>query len=406
MYLHFRIYYIALLIISSSTYMLKASSPEIMIDKIISNYEKNKYFTFNIEKKSKPFFQKDTTISNFESKMIKNDSDIFVNGSIWFSMKNVYETYYNMENIYQVNHSTKSIYIRSFITDSIKANPDLKREYYLDYFWDSNNFFIKPQILSKVLQDTTLRLRIDTILNDNSAKWKLTVFYVDEGEFSDIKKTYFIGEDYYINKIQLSIESHGEYQFDEWIYKNLEHSIIETSQLNKRIEKYLRDYNIIDKNSNYTENRKDSFLPVGSLAPSFDGYYFQEERNINIDEYKGKLIILDFWYMSCYACHLAIPSLIEMNNKYSDKGLVVLGINHYDSLDAKREILTKFIKNREINYPIILTDKSDKEKYQVYGYPTLFLIDRSGKVVFSGQGYSENKMKELEEIIKSLIKTE
>lgn len=74
----------------------------------------------------------------------------------------------------------------------------------------------------------------------------------------------------------------------------------------------------------------------------------------------------------------------------------MIGIDPYDS---DKKDLAAFLKKRGVTYTILLSDRDLPVKYHVSGYPTLYLVDRTGKFVFSQSGYSEEMEKVLEELI-------
>ena len=86
-----------------------------------------------------------------------------------------------------------------------------------------------------------------------------------------------------------------------------------------------------------------------------------------------------------------------MYDKYKDKGLKIISI---DPVDTKEDNIAKFITEHKISYPILSGDKNTAKDYHVSYYPTMYLIDKNGKIIYSEVGYKKGMEAELEEIIK------
>jgi thiol-disulfide isomerase/thioredoxin len=116
-------------------------------------------------------------------------------------------------------------------------------------------------------------------------------------------------------------------------------------------------------------------------------------KDVSLADYKGKVVFLNFWATWCGPCQDEIPSLIEMQNKYAAKGFTVIGI----AMDEEgKSVVAPFVANERyeangqkvlINYPILLgTDEAADKFGGIMGYPTSFLLSRSGKVLTKFQG--------------------
>ncbi len=109
-----------------------------------------------------------------------------------------------------------------------------------------------------------------------------------------------------------------------------------------------------------------------------------EGKTVKLSDYKGKIIIIDFWATWCPPCRKGIPDLIELQKAYS-KDLVIVGI----SLDQERTLkdLKPFIENYGINYPVVLgNEKVVKDYGGVNAIPTSFVIDQKGFIIDSHVG--------------------
>jgi thiol-disulfide isomerase/thioredoxin len=101
-------------------------------------------------------------------------------------------------------------------------------------------------------------------------------------------------------------------------------------------------------------------------------------KPVNFSQFKGKVVVLDFWATWCGPCRSEIPGYVMLQEKYQDKGLVIIGV----SLDQDGpEVVKKFIGDFRVNYPIVLADEKIVHAYGDVEYlPTTFIIDRTGKI--------------------------
>ncbi len=118
-----------------------------------------------------------------------------------------------------------------------------------------------------------------------------------------------------------------------------------------------------------------------------------DDKEVPLSQYKGKVVLVNFWATWCEPCQIEIPWLIEMQQKYSSRGFTVLGVDVDD--EGKKAVAPYVAKERfnvngqklPMNYPILLGNDAVADKFGgLLGYPTSFLISRDGKVVKRVQG--------------------
>jgi len=113
-----------------------------------------------------------------------------------------------------------------------------------------------------------------------------------------------------------------------------------------------------------------------ALAPDFtlpqpDG------ESLHLSAYRGKVVLLDFWATWCYPCREEIPHLVDLQQKYGDRGLQVLGISMDDSPDP----VGPFYQQFHMNYPVVMGTAKTGESYGgILGLPITFLIGRDGRI--------------------------
>src|SRR5215469_14775326 len=116
-------------------------------------------------------------------------------------------------------------------------------------------------------------------------------------------------------------------------------------------------------------------------------------KDVPLSQYKGKVVLVNFWATWCEPCQVEIPWLIEMQQKYSAKGFTILGVDVDDEGNNVVSAYTakqRFNVNGEklpMNYPILRGNDAVADKFGgLLGYPTSFLISRDGKIVKKVQG--------------------
>jgi thiol-disulfide isomerase/thioredoxin len=105
---------------------------------------------------------------------------------------------------------------------------------------------------------------------------------------------------------------------------------------------------------------------------------------VNLADYKGKVVLLNFWATWCGPCELEIPWFKEFEQTYKDQGFAVLGISEdEDGWPAVRP----YMKARAMNYRVLLDDGKMPEPYKsIEALPTTLLVDRQGRVAVSHTG--------------------
>jgi thiol-disulfide isomerase/thioredoxin len=100
---------------------------------------------------------------------------------------------------------------------------------------------------------------------------------------------------------------------------------------------------------------------------------------VTSDDFKGKVVVLDFWATWCPPCKAEIPGYIALQKKYAADGLVFVGI----SVDEDGPLVVrKFVKEHGINYQIVMFNEDVVNAFApIDGYPTTFIIDRDGNIV-------------------------
>lgn len=100
-------------------------------------------------------------------------------------------------------------------------------------------------------------------------------------------------------------------------------------------------------------------------------------RTVTLKDYRGKVVLLDFWATWCTGCKKEIPWFSELQSKYGAKGFAVVGV----SLDEGGwNVVKPFLADTKVPYPILLGDDATAQRYEIMNLPDTFLIDQQGKV--------------------------
>ncbi len=207
-------------------------------------------------------------------------------------------------------------------------------------------------------------------------------------------------EDYLIEMIEEKIQFENEIQFTRYC---IDFQYFDRTEYNR--DELYNDLAIPQeyKKTTLTEilsSYKTSVLKVKTMAPDWS-FPTPNGDTISLSDFRGKYVILDFWYQSCFACIKSLPSLQQIHDTYKDKNVVLIGINPFDK-DADR--LVKFITNNEITYPIAMAYGSDiQEKYQISAYPTYYILDPEGKIIYVQEGYDSNQKRKIKTLLDKLI---
>jgi cytochrome c biogenesis protein CcmG, thiol:disulfide interchange protein DsbE len=123
-------------------------------------------------------------------------------------------------------------------------------------------------------------------------------------------------------------------------------------------------------------------VEAGPLAPDFS-LPDLSGQTISLEQYRGSVVLLDFWATWCPPCKMTVPVLINLQERYKNKGFVILGISVDDpQLIADKDLLY-FKKMTRINYPLLRFNQKLMEDYfsgEQMAVPTMFIIDRNGRI--------------------------
>ena len=112
-------------------------------------------------------------------------------------------------------------------------------------------------------------------------------------------------------------------------------------------------------------------------------------KTLTLEQYLGKVVLLDFWATWCHGCKEEIPWFSDFQHRYGSKGLQVIGAS---TDDEGWKVVQPFLAKADIPYPIILSNVAMQKNYHIENMPDAFLIDRVGRIaaVYVGLVDKEN----------------
>ena len=137
----------------------------------------------------------------------------------------------------------------------------------------------------------------------------------------------------------------------------------------------------------------------GQAAPNFKVSTISGQQ-VSLENYRGHVLVLDFFATWCQPCRASIPHLVEMNRKYGNQGLYVLGMSADE--DGVR-VVKAFADRNRITYPIALAGESTQVDFGVRSVPVMFVIDKKGRIAEVFRGFSDEVARSTEQLIKKLL---
>lgn len=137
---------------------------------------------------------------------------------------------------------------------------------------------------------------------------------------------------------------------------------------------------------------------VGKIVPNFSTTKTLDGSEFSLSSLRGKYVLIDFWGTWCGPCIEEMPTVKEYQLKYPDK-LAILGVNSGESIDK----INKFIEPQNYNWQQIITGEGDDNfvlKFNVTGFPTKFILDPEGKILYKFIGSGEESFTKLDELLK------
>ncbi len=135
-------------------------------------------------------------------------------------------------------------------------------------------------------------------------------------------------------------------------------------------------------------------LPVNSIAPDWKLSDSQKKEH-QLSEFRGRVVILDFWATWCGPCIRGMPFMQKLNDKYRSRDVVVIGINVLEESNP-----TAYMKQRKFDYGLLLKGEEVANVYRAKVLPTLYIIGRDGKIIYHSHTPDE---KDVESVLENYL---
>ena len=138
-------------------------------------------------------------------------------------------------------------------------------------------------------------------------------------------------------------------------------------------------------------------------APEFALGTWINSEPVTLKGLRGRVVLVDFWTFACYNCRNTLPFLNRWHERYADKGLTIVGV-HSPELSEERQVenVRREVASLGIKYPVVTdNDYSTWNAYDVSAWPTVFLVDKAGRIRWMHVG--EGAYGETERMIQELL---
>lgn len=356
------------------------------LDEVITSLNSaiNSFTTVNYkaEFEIKYFSDIDTSKKNGVVAFERDNVDTLFHGKINIIENEIYQTVYDLKKLISLQHKNKTAVLFDIEKDqSIILNNNSIKD------------FIPNELLRGInLVDLKLeRAKLSLLKTDlDSLFWIIQINWDDALDFSNRKRKIWINKNTHLpEKIESQVSYKNEHQYKSWKISSL--------SLNEKIIPYTppSDYEISNYKEFTFEDILNNLLQVGAESPDFSGITLNN-KFLEKQSFKGSLILLDFWFIGCLPCIESIPFLNELQAKYSQKNLNVLGLN---AMDKNKELLMNFSQEKNIDYTILSIEKGVLESFHILAFPTYYLINTDAKILWRSIGLSNDEKQKLIDIL-------
>jgi peroxiredoxin len=380
----------------------KELTTEQIVDKVQETVNKNKFGYYKqLEINKKVSVGEDSTQTesqrDFYYKLEPNDT--LIGFKVASLVKDGYHEVYNNESLFALTTWNKTLTIvdKSLYPERISRIKQNSNSF--PFF-----FFVKNMFDYAEKNNETEIQNLGSVIINNQACYKLNITSSQNNEQMSSESFYYISKDTFLPvgsdiSINMTIGNAKEIMsFETRISDvNLEDKISDQIFTKEKLSEYVKVINYTPE----LEQKPNTLLAVGQKAPSWE-LSNSNGTKINLNDLKGKITIMDFWYKACGPCNKQMVKLQELHDKHSEDKVKFIGINTIDDpIDDKIDL---FLKNRNITMETVFNGKTIENDYQVTASPALFVIDQNGIIVHNIDGYSSNIVAELNEVIENHLK--
>ena len=144
-----------------------------------------------------------------------------------------------------------------------------------------------------------------------------------------------------------------------------------------------------------SRDRNMKLLHIGEPAPDWQLKNADGEVH-SLSQYRGRVIVMDFWATWCGPCAKMMPRLQKLHEKLAGKGVVVLGVNAWEKSDP-----VALMKEKRYSYELLLNGEQIAEAYKVTILPVVYIVGADGKIIYCHEGQDQ---KDLSAVIEKYFK--
>lgn len=142
-------------------------------------------------------------------------------------------------------------------------------------------------------------------------------------------------------------------------------------------------------------------VEIGEKAPDFTLKALQGDK-VSLSDYKGKVVVLEFWATWCPPCRESLPELQVLHNQYQGKDVIIMGVS-VDEGKSARKFVTRFASELGITFQTLLSDDLTTRLYGITSIPVTFILDKEQRVVKRFLGFMPGMANELSKEIEVLL---
>jgi len=140
-----------------------------------------------------------------------------------------------------------------------------------------------------------------------------------------------------------------------------------------------------------------------SVQGDIKGKWINTEKDLSIENLKGKVVLIEFWTFGCYNCKNTLPYVKDWYAKYASDKFEIIGIHcpEFDN-EKKFENVKSAVEEFGIKYPVLIDNQfTEWEKYDVHAWPTIIILDKKGDIRYTkvGEGSYDKTEKKISELI-------
>lgn len=361
-------------------------TPDQIIASFVETYEAHESMSFDLNYQMKFFSSIDDTNKKFmEVSLVRDTADTLMGAYVWIDLDSL-EIYWDGERAYEINHK------KNLITEfPIHKTWPIDRD-------PLNVYFLKPHKLKSLWEDSTV---VHSLINDTTpgSKQYLLNFIIPADDYlsGGWKRVWLSRNDLTLTQTRSSYDMQGENQYRERKLSNIRFNQSTSEEMAGRFAEYKNTY-AIEAFKRSEENMVEPFK-AGDKFPDLTGWLSKEQDSLTLSDLDAPLVILDFWYMDCMPCIMAIPHLNKAYADHKDAGLQVIGVNPFNNNEKDQARMPNFLSYNPIEYPVLYVTREQAQLSQVRGYPTFYVLNNKQEVLYSGIGYSEELAHTLDSVI-------